>query len=188
MDGELGGFGPLRRARSFGRSVRCVSASGPGVTVGGLGLGLLLHPARLELRSSLLALEDRDLVAQPPDELGSAGAVLPADARSAPATLRPAAYALLHQAPAVNSGQACSTDEALRGVSLYLSKSYSRSLLVSLALLFEKLRTGEECPPFHLLPHSILHHSRRPTAQLVRRQQAYAGSMPHRRRHRRRSR
>jgi hypothetical protein len=75
VDGELRGFGPLRRARSLARSTGSVTGPGVavGVTLGGLGLGLLLHPARLELRSRLLALEDRDLVTQLPDEL-----VLPA--------------------------------------------------------------------------------------------------------------
>ncbi|WP_300971530.1 hypothetical protein [Thiocapsa sp.] len=72
MDGELRGFGPLRRSGSLARSTG--SVTGPGVTVGGtlggFGLGLLLHPARFECRSRLLALEHRDLVAQLPDEFG----------------------------------------------------------------------------------------------------------------------
>ncbi len=72
MDGELRGFRPLRRARSLARSTGAVTGScvTVGVTLGALGLGLLLHPARLELRSRLLALEHRDLVAQLPDEFG----------------------------------------------------------------------------------------------------------------------
>jgi hypothetical protein len=67
VDGELCGLAPLR-APSLRRST--CSVTGSGRTVGDLGLGLLLHSARLELRRSLLALEDRDLVALLLDELG----------------------------------------------------------------------------------------------------------------------
>jgi hypothetical protein len=68
VDVELRGFGPLRRSPSLARSTG--SVTGPGVALGGVGLGPLLHPARLECGFRLLALEDRDLVAQLSDELG----------------------------------------------------------------------------------------------------------------------